>query len=335
MPDRSRTRRRGLFLWMFFIILLLVSYTIYWFYMANQLTIGVEDWIDDQREAGYRMEHGGLDMSGFPYRFNLDVTAPDVTTPDGAWRVQGEKLTLVMQPWNWSHVISYSNGRHIITNPDGEEIIATAQGAQGSFSWDEESITRISLVADMLDATQDNAPIVSGQGFYLHVSPFPEAPEDLRIRTGFTTLNLPEAPRDAQWLGTTAGPVDAPIRISRGMTLLETGGDIKAAIRALNPEFSTPLTQISWGPLKAKLKTDGLGLDGLDRPSGALNVRLEDIDALKTAIAASGDLTEDKAIALDAFKAGPRTETSFLPFIFKDGKAKFMFLTVAELDPVF
>ena len=57
MPDRARQSRRGLFVFMFITTVLLAAYTVYWFYMANQLKIGVVDWIEDQREAGYEMEH--------------------------------------------------------------------------------------------------------------------------------------------------------------------------------------------------------------------------------------------------------------------------------------
>ena len=335
MPDRARQSRRGFFTFVFMILVLLGAYTVYWFYMANQLTVGVEDWIDDQRAAGYAMEHNGLKMSGYPYRFHLDIDAPDITTPDGDWRWRGEQLVLVMQPWNWNHVIGYADGRHVVTHPEGQETEVETAGAQGSFRWDEESIQRISLITGTINAVQNGAQLFSGEGLNLHLSPFPNAPEDLRILAGFTRLSLPSAPKDAEWLGPEAGPLSAPIRITKGVSILETSGDPAAIVRAFDPSLSSPLTELTWGPLQVKLKTDGLSLDKSARPSGALNIRVENIDALKAALAENGELTDEISQGLDLVKAGLPEDTSFLPITFRDGQAQFMFQKIADLQPVF
>lgn len=335
MPDRARQSRRGLFVFMFFIAAVLAAYTGYWFYMANQLKIGVVDWIEDQRAAGYEMTHDGLKMTGYPYRFHLDVAAPQIATPDGAWRWRGDKLMLVMQPWNWNHVIAYADGRHVITDPVGARIALDAAGAQGSFRWNAESMQRVSLVAGTIAAVKDGAQLFSGEGLNLHLSPFPDAPEDLRILAGFNKLTLPQAPQDAEWLGPEAGPLTAPIRIVRGVSVLEAGGDPQTVIRALTPRLSSPLTQLTWGPLELQLKSDGVFLDAQDRPAGSLDIRVENIDGLKSALADAGELTDDIAQGLELVKAGQPTETSFLPVMFKDGQAQFMFQKVADLEPVF
>ena len=330
MAEKKSSSRWGLYALIFFILSLLGAYTGYWFYMAGELKTGVQEWIDDQRNAGFKMEHGTLEMSGFPYRFHLDVEAPDITTPQGDWRWQGERLMLVMQPWNWNHVIAFVDGKHTLISPQNAPVVLNATGAQGSFSWNSESLTRVSLVTETLTG-QQAGNLFALDGAYLHL--FPES-DDLMIRAGLTGVTLPQAPHDAEWLGTQAGPVDLPLRISYGMTLLESTGDLRSVLNDLEPSLSTPISVINWGPVQLRLRTKAVSLDALQRPEGTIDLRLEDIEGLKTALDQAGQLDEQTRIILESISGGLTAEDSFLPIVMKDGQVQFLFQKIADLPPL-
>lgn len=332
MPNRPRARRRGLFVLVFMIIILAGAYTGYWFYMANQLKTGVIDWIDDQRALGYQMQHDSLKMTGFPYRFHLVVEKPAVTTPDGAWVWQGEQLDLVMQTYNFQHVIGYSPGSHIIQTANGEIINAEAVSLQASFRWNSESLQRVSIVSEGVNATASGEPYTLA-GFHLHLRPMPERPDNIQIKAGFEQLSLPEPIADAEWLGTDIGPISAPIEIINGVPLMNASGDIKNLVRQFEPQLVSPLTELSWGPAIVKLKSEGLALDEAYRPAGKVELRVEDISKLKEALEDADKMNPQLNTVLSTVES-MTGETAFIPITLKDGKAKHIFLELGEVSPV-
>ncbi len=330
----KKHRRWPVFVLPIVFLIAIIAYSAYWHILAKELHKGALAWIDDQRAAGYDMSYASTKMSGYPWRFRLDVETPAIKDPNTGWDWAGEKLTLVMQTYNFSHVISYLPGKHVLTAPDETKYEMDLEGAQGSFRWNDENVQRVSLVARSVVM---NAPdgIYEIQGPNFHMSPMPGATEDMRIQTGFDKILLPRERADAPWLGREIGPVAAPIAVKHGMTVLSVSGKPKDIISALDPSVITPLTEINWGPLKVKAKTAGITIDSKNRPEGVLQLRLENIPALRRALNDAGQLDQESQAVLALAEGMMQSETAFVPITFKDGKAKFAFQDLGEVGPIF
>ena len=78
----------------------LFGYPDYWLYAS---WIGEEllhDWIDDQRQDGFTVNHGPVETSGFPFLVRIEISAPDASSPATGLSWQSEKLHLELQPWD-------------------------------------------------------------------------------------------------------------------------------------------------------------------------------------------------------------------------------------------
>lgn len=109
----------GIFLrrWIGPLVLLLVlgggvGYWFYWNHLADGLRAGLDRWVADRRAEGIEVQHGPVEVSGFPYRLLLNVSAPTVSVPRQpaapAW--SADSLDIYFQPWNLRHVILQPQG---------------------------------------------------------------------------------------------------------------------------------------------------------------------------------------------------------------------------------
>lgn len=67
------------------LLILVVGYAALWFAMADTLETQVETWIEAHRAAGWSIDHGPLDVDGFPLSVAVVVPRPRITTPDLTW----------------------------------------------------------------------------------------------------------------------------------------------------------------------------------------------------------------------------------------------------------
>ena len=84
---------------------LFALYTAYWLYARGVIESEVEIWIAEQEAAGYQIDHQSLAVGGFPYRFSVRLTAPDIRAPagDGGWRTEMGAVTAHALPYDFSH----------------------------------------------------------------------------------------------------------------------------------------------------------------------------------------------------------------------------------------
>jgi len=195
------------------LILLVIVYSVYWFYAASEIEQRAEAELDAYRAQGFDIKHQGLEVSGYPYRFVMDLEKPFLQTPDDTLTWQGESLKLVVQSYNLNHVIGYAPGRQIIEN-SGETFTTDSEGLQASLSWSDNTIKRLSIVADTLTATTPDKKQYTATKPHIHASPMPADASALRVMLGFEELQVPEAPIGYEWLGTKVGPFSSPIAVS-------------------------------------------------------------------------------------------------------------------------
>lgn len=333
MPATKTSRKPNRF-WLFapFVLLVIViaAWTVYWFIARSLINQGIDDWIAAERERGADIEYASRTMGGYPFRFELDLSDPVYAGP-GEPRWEGERLRLVMQAWNWQHVIGFSPGRNVVS--DGyamRQVIDLDSKSAFSLSWDDESVRRIGLQLD------DAALLIEGEEYAvrqgsLNLAPRPGAADDLMIAIEWQEVRLPTAPADAPYLGDTIGP-SRLIGEVRGFfpAWANAGGDPDFMYGALVDEGgAVELAQLllDWGPLDFGAKGE---LDFSNSVNGNISLRIENADALKDAMQASGHWSEQEETAVTAL-ATASADGKFLTFSIRNGEVWFGPLKLATL----
>lgn len=317
------------------IFLVILAYIAYWFIASKEIHKGVLNYIEEQRLAGYSIEHSGTKITGFPYRFSLEITSPKISPPTQEWTWQGEKLQVVMQTYNYNHFIGFAPGRHTFTDAKNTIYTADTSGFQASYSRKGEALKRISIIVDSMDLTSSNDENLTLSNGYFHVSPMPDAVDDMRILLGFEKIKLPNDVPDAEFLGSEIGPLKSPIAIKQGMKAIEQGGEIAQIVNDLDPSVLSPLTEVRWGPLDLKMKTEGIRIDSARKPKGLINLRLENIKELRTALEKAGKLDQQAEMGLTFAEAAMKKDGKFLPITLSEGKVKFITEEIADLEPLY
>lgn len=101
------------------IILACIGWVAYWFYASGLEKDAIEREVARMRQAGYEIGWESFEFGGFPYRFDIHLEKPHVSTPDDVWRWQGEAFyttQLAYKPW---HLILAWPGTHAIDTPLG------------------------------------------------------------------------------------------------------------------------------------------------------------------------------------------------------------------------
>lgn len=97
------------------------AYTGYWFLAAEEIEEQIAAWADEQRAQGVSVQTGEPKVSGFPLRFEVDMTEPEIDDPTSGWGWRGRALKAHMRPWNFSQVTFRLNGINTVRYFDGEE----------------------------------------------------------------------------------------------------------------------------------------------------------------------------------------------------------------------
>ncbi len=332
MPDKARRRSRAIFMLFFFIALLMMAYSIYWHVAANQIRQKVDAWIATQAEAGTTISYDALKTSGFPYRFHVDVNDVDVITSDQQ-TVHADTLMIVAKPYNPTHIIAYAPGQIEYSDFSGVSYSLPGNALQASLRWSMSGLKRFSIVADDLAIQRDAKPWMTLKLPFFHAAPREGIPADLQFITGFDDMTIATPPEQMEWLGDHAGRLRSAVRIAQGNVLLQQGFSLDR-LRQLDAGIATPETEVSWGPLQMRLKSDRLSIDKSNRLEGVFQVRLENIDALEAALRDEGMLNDRNRLILAALK-GVMADDAWVPVELKNGRASVASIGFMDLPPLF
>lgn len=327
----TKTRKSGLHLgWLlpFFITLLIfAAYSVYWFYMRGELEKSVRDWIEAERAAGATVEYQSLDLKGYPYRFALHVDRPVYRSgAGGTWT--GETLQLVIQPWNWNHMIARSPGESMLDVGGARYRATLGPKSAGSVSWTEDGLRRLSLALDDARVVDEQGATLLTSGFEFHARPPTDDPDALQIVLQWEALTLPTVPTDVDFLGAELQPSRLLIEVPEAYPVIATGGTLRDWV---NRGGSIDLAQLllNWGPLKFGATAD-LSLDSSGYMDGGVDVRIDGSDDLKAAISgselAAGMGDEQLAGLLNGVSilGEVSKEGGFLPLSVRDGQIRYL-----------
>ena len=292
MPDKTRLLRYGVMgVWAVAAVIMIAYYSL-WRYAAGEMESAVEDWVDDQRRAGFVVEHGSIERDGFPFFLKVRIDAPIIEQPDVfAWRA--DALSLHALPYELNRLIfspagaqfftakgvgawTYSAGdirasiandkkRGWVFSMNIEDAVASdASGAEARLA---------SLVYDLAPAVDDPTTLtlnLIGEGF---------AFQDDRRNVAIEKLENSLAVNRTDYL---SGQEPAA-------RWRNAGGAVE--VYGLNASINEAILSVH-GTIK---------LDERLRPEGVLTTALEKPMGLADALAASGALTREEA---DAAVAG-------------------------------
>lgn len=149
MNGKKRTRTRYAVL-MGLVILLLGGWSVYWFITAHWLQGEVDEEIAGWRANGYDVQMQGRKMSGWPYRFALDLQDLQITAPasDGGWQLQQPHMVVNAMAWKLSHLIVEAGGTTILHPAQGEDLHLEHKSARASLVFDGPDLSRFSAEID-------------------------------------------------------------------------------------------------------------------------------------------------------------------------------------------
>ncbi len=318
---RSRSSRPSRF-WLFlpFILLILgiAGWSAWWSYAGKRVQASVDAWIVAERAKGATMEWSARSFGGYPFRFETTFENPVYKTADGAgW--EGQKAMMVMQPWKLNHAMGFAPGHNVITDGAGirNSIDLDRKGAV-SFSWTKAGMQRVGL------QTGEATALLRGEeyGFSnlsLNFAPRPESPDDLMVAIQWDKLTIPKAPSGAPYLGTEFGPSRMIGEITKFYPAYKrTGGNARKIYDHL-PDAGSSVTiaqlVMDWGPLKLAGKADVSFAGG--RGNGSFGLRIDDAEALRTAMQAAGKWTMQEQAAVATLETASAND-GFLMFIVVD-----------------
>ncbi|MBE7244948.1 MAG: DUF2125 domain-containing protein [Actinomycetospora chiangmaiensis] len=282
-PGRGARRSRlGLFLPYILLALVVVGWSVGWFWIRERAAGEIDGWMAREAAAGRTWTCADRALGGYPFRIELRCSAVTLDRADGRFRLGPS--TAVAQIYQPRLIVFESAGPFHVEQGDltGD---AAWKSLQGSFHGAADGFTRASLVVDAPNVTvkgADPGPIaVSGKHLELHARPSPGRYEsdgavDISLR-----LNQAQAPRLDALTGT-QDPADLALDATLTQaTVLRTGTVARELERWRQAGGTLDLTALSLSKGAQRVQAKGtLALDNAHRPAGQIDLRAAGVDAL-------------------------------------------------------
>jgi len=279
--DRRRSRL-GLFLPYILLAVVVVAWSIGWFWIRGRAATEIDDWMAREATAGRNWGCADRTLTGYPFRIELRCSAVTLDRSDGRFRLGS--TTAVAQIYQPRLVVFESAGPFHVEQGalTGD---ASWRALQGSFHGASDGFTRASVVMDDPKVTVTGAPTgpidVSGQHLELHARPDPgrytsEGAVDLSLR-----LTRAEVPQLDAVTGT-QDPADLVLDAALSQaTVLRTGPVPRELERWRQAGGTLDITGLSLAKGQQRIQAKGsLALDAAHRPAGQLDLRAAGIDTL-------------------------------------------------------
>ena len=324
--------RVGLYLPFGGFVVLLGLYTGYWFYAKSRIQSELAAWMDSQVAAGYSIEQDLVRVSGFPYRFAVEINALAIDAPaaDGDWSAEIETITAHAMPFNLAHwIIQF----------DGTSRLNTVSDTNCTYEWVSDK-TLLSIRANRRGVTQsvgaeiENLSITTIEGEQAQLESIERVvfnamlddDDHMRARMSLSGMTAEETrldPRMIQAFGTRIDTVDLDIAVSAWSALAQQG-DVLDWHRS-NGSIRIENASLGWGPAQLS-GTGDLAVDARALPEGRISVRITDPEALAEALVNGGIVAEgnpEEALRLATMMAPRSPEGVSLPLRIQAGAVYF------------
>jgi hypothetical protein len=96
------------------------AYTAYWYSAAAELRDGMKRWAEDRRSAGWSIDLGNPDITGFPMRLEVFFQTPRISGPGSQWRWVSPNISASAAPWSPREIAVSAPGIHVVTLRAGD-----------------------------------------------------------------------------------------------------------------------------------------------------------------------------------------------------------------------
>lgn len=298
----------------------------YWFAGSRALEQSVSSWFAEQGGTGLIAEQSGVEVSGFPNRFDLTVTAPRLTDEASGIGWSAPFVQVFAMTWKPWHLIATLPQEQVVTLPD-QDVVITSTLVQGSAVMEagtDLTLDRTTIVADGLALGSTAGWEVSATNARFATRRAPDDTTAHEVGVEITTFTP-----DAAFRMALQGQSDLPEQIDR--LRIDARVDLSAPIDRhmgqTRPEFlglSVKDISLAWGNLLISGKGDITpAADG--RAEGRIDVRVENWRELVPVLVASGLITPQvtetvtRAMELMAQQDGT-PDVLDVPLVFQQGR---------------
>lgn len=309
------------------VFVLLALYTAYWFHAKGVIEREALVWIARQETAGYVIEQDRIHVTGFPYRFQVELTAPRVHAPasDGDWYARMDMLKAHALPYDFSHWIIEFDGPLWLESGSqpGRVIEVNAELALVSLVSDSAGETRRigaeinNLNISAQDGDQPGLQSVDS----LLLSGIVGDDDTLRVRfeaRGLSASTTAFTPDILRAFGQRADLARLDLSVTQWASLARDAN--ASAWSRAGGQLEVAESALEWGPAHLS----GVGdftLDHMARPDGRLSLHVTDPDALADALlqARLVPAENEQGLRIAAMMAPRGPDGVALPFRIYDG----------------
>lgn len=316
---------------LFVILVAATLWSGYWVVGAAGVKAGFENWFEARQNEGWQADYRALSVSGFPNRFDTELTEPALADPATglAWSAPFLQIfTLSYQP---NHIIAAFPAWQTLASPHSR-LSLNSEAMRASLVMEPGptlALARANLAAGALTLTPQNGQRTRLSGLQLALT----REGDTEYRAAFNANDLaPPLPRALSGeLPETlsAFRADATLRFTKAWDL--------SALQDNRPqptEITLHLAEAEWGPLK--LAAAGkLTVDSTGTPTGTLTLKARNWRDILSLAQAAGVLPEslatqaESALSLLAGLSG-NSATLDVPLGFSGGYIKLGPLPLAK-----
>lgn len=322
-----------------------LGYVAYYAAVLDGFEDGIRRWVAERRSEGLEARYGGLETRGFPFRIVATLSRPALAAPQAlnrpAWRA--ERLAVVVQPWNFRHLILDLSGTGRLGVGDGEARRRVDYDVgEGRASYQADSAGRLERLSVVLGSVTlreaEGGLFLSLANGQLHARPAAEAVElALKLeRLAVDPKSLARENRPLPALGPEIALVIAEARVMGAPPLAGDPAAWLAHWRDAGGDLELSRFKLTWGELDVEAE-GALALDEEFRPIGALTARVRGHEHLLDAAVAAGQMraqdAQTAASVLDLLaKAGGGVLS--VPLTLQDGRVLLGPVPVARLAPL-
>lgn len=332
-------------------VLLAVAIGGYWYYwqrVAERLPHDVEAWIAKQSRDGRHFSHQGIEIRGFPSRFEIHLDGPSIELADDGARLhwQGHQAVLIMQSWNLKHMIIDVTGDNDLTlaTSDGKlrKARLSAERAMASARMTERGeLLVFAMDMEKVEVTGDT-PVRAIGRTQLHIRNNQGESEDRPMGS----LSVASLTEDARFVVEQPTFGDTADRLNFSLFLNSIPGNASPSALTRWRDGGGVLevrgTEMQFGDIEIKGNAT-LAIDTENRVEGAgiLNVykakslvqALENRGVINTAVALGLTLAAP-ALEQDGNDQDPRPYVQ-VPFTLQDGKATISGFPIFDVPPLY
>ncbi len=292
-------------------VALAAAYSAYWFYVAGELELGIDGWVEIQRQNGVEMAFSREKIHGFPGDFRTDIHDPLVKMPvdgrDFTW--SGADLALRVSPFDLHGIGFSAPGSHLVSGPAGNLYIQV-ENLQGRIEIGPDGLlSRLQADLSRAHLTLPNTVEIQASSAHLAIDlpaqpprQYPDplvgfdlAAEDLALPAGTRLLTAAPLTRIAA-AGAVLGPVPGPVP---GLPLDQA----VAAWRDAGGVLDLKSFAFAQGPL-AVTGSATLALDRNLQPEGAASLVGRGLAPSIDLLAGEGLIARADALKFKAFVLG-------------------------------